>query len=342
MLAEATPFPEMLFLVHRHAGLAWRCRIAKNARMDLRALRYFVTAATHNSISKAANHLHVAQPALSRQIRKLEEDLGAELLRRDSRGVQLTEAGARLLDKAKSILRQVEQATLEVRARGKDPRGAVSVALMPSVASLIAPILVTRMRERYPAVTLRISEGLTTFIINGLLNRKFDLGLIPARPVNPALATVPLLTEPMFLVGPGKEDDGTDAKSGITLRQLTRYPLLLPSRGNTLREQIDAVAKRGKVTLEVREEVDSSAVIKRLVISALGYTIQCYSFVHEEVEQGQLFVRPLNVRGLSRQWALARLREQPRSLASVATAKVMLGIAGELSRHRDWSAPQLR
>src|ERR687888_2072958 len=86
----------------------------KLVSMDLRSLRYFVSAAKLNSISKAANQLHVAQPALGRQIRKLEKALGVELLCRDSRGVQLTEAGARLLDKGESILHQVEQATAEV------------------------------------------------------------------------------------------------------------------------------------------------------------------------------------------------------------------------------------
>src|SRR5579862_4111163 len=158
--------------------------------MDIRSLRYFVTAATFKSISKAANHLHVAQPALSRQLRKLEKDLGVLLLRRDSRGVQLTEAGAWLLYNGESILRQVEQLTDEVRARGKDPSGRVSVALIPSVASLFAPLLVKRMRERHPAISLKLSEGLTTFIVGGLLQNKFDLGLIPAEQVDAELASV--------------------------------------------------------------------------------------------------------------------------------------------------------
>jgi hypothetical protein len=71
----------------------------------------------------------------------------------------------------------------------------------------------------------------------------------------------------------------------------------------------------------------------------LGYTIQCYSFVHEEVERGQLFVRPLRIPGLSRQWSLAQLRGHPQSLASIKTAKIMLEIADELSRRKDWAQP---
>jgi LysR family transcriptional regulator, nitrogen assimilation regulatory protein len=307
--------------------------------MDIRSLRYFVAAASLNSISKAANHLHVAQPALSRQIRKLEKDLGTQLLCRGASGVQLTEAGARLFERGESILRQLEQASAEVRASGVDPHGPVSVALMPAVVSLIAPPLVMRMRERHPDVTLRISEGLTTFIVGGLLGKKFDMGLIPTQPRDMALSSTPLLTEPMFLIGPGKFKAKAGAESGVTPRQLARYPLLLPSRGNVLREQIESLAKRNGIALDIREDVDSSAVIKHLVVSGLGYTIQCYSFVHEEVERGQLFVRPLRIPGLARQWCLARLRGQPQSLASMTTANIMLEIAEELSRRKDWAAP---
>jgi LysR family transcriptional regulator, nitrogen assimilation regulatory protein len=308
--------------------------------MNLRALQYFVTAASLNSISKAAAHLRVAQPALSRQIHKLERELCAQLLRRDSTGVQLTEAGARLLDKGQSILRQIEQAEAEVRSSGTEPRGPVTVALMPSVASVLAPPLVTRMRERYPKIALRISEGLTNVIVGGLIAKKIDLGLIPAQPMDKALSGTPLLTEPMFLIGPGRFKRGKRGRTAaVTLRNLACYPLLLPSRGHVLREQIEALSKRSGVTLDIREDVDSTAVIKHLVVSGLGYTIQSYSFVHEEVNRGQLHVRPLRIPGLSRQWSLAQLRGQPQSLASITAAKVMLEIADELSRRKDWVAP---
>jgi LysR family nitrogen assimilation transcriptional regulator len=306
--------------------------------MNLRALQYFVTAANLNSISKAAGHLHVAQPALSRQIHKLERELGTQLLRRDSSGVQLTQAGARLLDKAQSILRQIEQVEVEARSGGTEPCGPVSVGLMPSVASVIAPPLVTRIRERYPKITLRISEGLTNVIVEGLIAKKIDMGLIPAEPVDKALSGTPLLTEPMFLIGPGKFRRAKQTTT-VTLRKLARYPLLLPSRGHVLREQIESLSKRAGIALDIREDVDSTTVIKHLVISGLGYTIQSYGFVYEEVKRGQLHARPLRVPGLSRQWSLAQLRGQPQSFACIATAKIMLQIAKELSQQRDWAVP---
>ena len=80
-------------------------------------------------------------------------------------------------------------------------------------------------------------------------------------------------------------------------------------------------------------------MIKHLVISGLGYTIQSYSFVHEEVKRGDLHVLPLRIPDLSRQWSLAQLRNQPQSLASIKAAKVMLEIADELSQRKHWTAP---
>ena len=102
----------------------------------------------------------------------------------------------------------------------------------------------------------------------------------------------------MFLIGPGKLDyrETDKPKTAVTIRRLAGYPLLLPSRGHALREQIETIAKRSRVVLDIREDVDSTAVIKHLVRSGLGYTIQSYSFVHEEAERGQLLVRPLRFR----------------------------------------------
>ncbi|MEW6768755.1 MAG: LysR family transcriptional regulator [Pseudomonadota bacterium] len=302
--------------------------------MDIRSLRYFIAAANLKSISKAAEHLHIAQPALSRQLRKLEADLKVELFHRDARGVRLTDAGTLLLEKAESLIRQFEHIAEEVRRQSRNPSGHVSVALIPSVASFIALPLIERMRERHPKISLRISEGLTTAIVSGLLEHKFDFGLIPAEQGDASLISIPLLIEPMFLIGPA-DKASTDNKP-LSLQQLSQYPLILPSRGNTLREQIESVAKRNGVALDVRESVDSAIVTKQLVIAGLGYTIHCYSFVHAEVTRGQLFVQPLRSQELVRQWSLARPRDHSQSEASSKAAKVLLEIATEFSQQKDW------
>lgn len=304
--------------------------------MDIKSLRYFVTAANFKSISKAAEHLHIAQPALSRQLRKLEEDLDVELLRRDARGVRLTDAGVWLFEKAESIIRQFEQITEEIRRRSRNPSGHVSVAVIPSVASFIALPLIERMRERHPRISLQISEGLTTAIVSGLLEDKFDFGLIPTDQADNALVGIPLLIEPLFLIGPAGKMQKPAGKTPLSLQQLSQYPLILPSRGNTLREQIETVAKRSGVCLDVRESVDSALVTKQLVMAGLGYTLHCYSFVHAEVTRDQLFVQPLRSPELVRQWSLARAHNHPQSEASLTAAKVLLEIATEFSQQKDW------
>lgn len=308
--------------------------------MDIRALRYFVTAASLNSISKAANQLRIAQPALSRQLRKLEQDLDAPLLHRDNRGIRLTEAGGVLLERGRAILAKVDEVTEEIRSRKRNSSERVRIAMIPSVTPLIAPPFIERMRSRHPGISLQLSEGLTKTIVGGLLNNEFDLGLIPAEQSDTAFASIPLLTEPMFLIGPGsKKGTSQDAGAYVTMQQIAGYPLLLPSRGNTLRDQVEAAARRNRVKLDVKEDVDSYVAIKRLVASGLGYTIHCYSFVREEVERGQLFVQSLRVRGLSRQWCLARPRDRSETVAIMAAAKIMTDIATEFSRRKDWYLP---
>ncbi|MGI9383896.1 MAG: LysR family transcriptional regulator [Methyloligellaceae bacterium] len=310
--------------------------------MDIKALRYFLTIAQFGSITRAAIYLSVAQPALSRQIRKLETDLGVQLLHRSARGVLLTEAGKRLAARAGGILSQIDRVRAETQSCGDNPAGPVSVALMPAVGSMIAPDLVRSVREQFPEVRLTLSEGLTSFIGEGLISEGVDLGLFHAEKNDPAFAITPLLTEPMFLVGPGMdcETGGTSSKRGITLAELASYPLLLPSRPNALRLMIDRLASAQQVQLDIREDVDSSSIIKRLVGAGLGYTIQCYSYVHEEVSRGDLSVRRLTDAGLSRDWSLARLRDRPQAPAVVAVGRAVEEIVAGLAKARKWQQPR--
>lgn len=302
--------------------------------MNLKSLQYFIAAAQYGSIARAAQHLRVAQPAVSRQIRKLEDDLGVRLFARTVQGVDLTEQGRHLLARAVPIVQYLDQAKGEVRHLSDEPAGPVSVALMPAVGSLIAPELVRRLRERHPKVRLHLSEGLSTFIADGVLEGRFDLGLFHADRDWPLLAVTHLLDEPMFLIGPG--GDAAKRRRPLAFRDLKDYPLLLPSTPNPLRRMIERLAEEHGVALDVRESIDSTSVIKGLVLAGLGHTVQCYSYVHEEVSRGELSIRPLNVAPLSRNWSLAMLAGRPPLAALTAVADIIREIAGELAKTHHW------
>jgi len=311
--------------------------------MDIKALRYFVATAQAGSITQAARELRVAQPAVSRQIRKLEDELGVRLLVRTAQGISLTRQGEHLLERAAPLIQVLNRTRSEIRDWSREPSGPVSVALMPAVGSLVAPPLVARLRAEYPKVQLTLTEGLSTTIRDGVLDGQFDLGLFHAEKQIPTLAITHLLNEPMFLIGPGHtgKDIGRPTRS-VTLKTLGKVPLLLPGPGHSLRRMIDRLAEDHGIALDIRESVDSTSIIKRLVAAGLGYTVQCYSFVHEEVQRGELSIRPLNVDVLARNWSLAGLADRPGAGAMTAVAEIIRDIAAELAASHQWRPPTLR
>jgi LysR family nitrogen assimilation transcriptional regulator len=142
--------------------------------MELRSLHYFVRIAELGSITRASAHLQIAQPALTRHIQRLEDELDAALFTRANRGVKLTEAGQKLLDSAQRILRDIERAGDEIRAHKAHPSGKIILGVTPPLCPVVVPELFAHMREHYPLVELKVvhagSARLEEFIIAGLVD----------------------------------------------------------------------------------------------------------------------------------------------------------------------------
>src|SRR6185312_15645453 len=126
------------------------------AGMELRSLSYFVRIAELGSITRAASHLRVAQPALTRQVQRLEDELGVALFTRVNRGVRLTEAGQKLLESAIRILRDVERTGDEIRAHDAHPSGKIILGVTPTLCPVLVPELFSRMRVHYPMIELKV------------------------------------------------------------------------------------------------------------------------------------------------------------------------------------------
>ena len=146
--------------------------------MDLRQLRYFLGIVEAGSFSKAAQRLHVAQPALSQHVRNMELDLGVELLFRTPQGVTVTEAGETLLRHARAVLAQVAVAREEVIARQAEPEGEVRFGLPGTISERICVPLILEARRRFPKVKLRIAEAMSGFVLDWLREGKIDLGVL--------------------------------------------------------------------------------------------------------------------------------------------------------------------
>ena len=153
-------------------------RLRYDSHMELRQLRYFVGVAHERSVTRAAVALRVAQPALSRQIRQLENEVGVKLLERSPRGVKLTPAGEAFLIEAESILRQSEQAVRSAQRHDLAQRGQLKVGYVWGLFHTLVPQWVARFRQRYPEVAVNLFDLTATDLAEALRTGKLDLGFI--------------------------------------------------------------------------------------------------------------------------------------------------------------------
>jgi LysR family nitrogen assimilation transcriptional regulator len=239
--------------------------------MDMKQLQAFVRVAELASFSKAATALDSSQSALSRQVRQLEIELGRHLLHRNGRGVTLTAVGERFLARSTGILRQLEAAREELHADDAAPVGQVVVGLPLRIASKLAARLVIGFRESYPRATIRVVEGPTAAIADWIVLGRVDLGLLNNPTAIPQLHCQPVYAEDFHLVGAG---GGKALAAGtVRLRDLHRYPLIIPARPHPVRNLIDEICDRRKVTLTIAQEIDTIEAILQLVQLGFGFGI---------------------------------------------------------------------
>lgn len=266
----------------------------EETHVDLRELRYFVQVAELKSFSKAAVHLRIAQPALSRQVRKLEDELGTELLIRSGRGLSLTEAGSRLLNRAYAILDQVHDLKVSIRTEGSPVSGTVRLGVPPAAGEMLIPPVLRRCRALYPNLQVEVVEGFSGFLYERLLGHDLSLAVIHNPPAHRDLKVTPLLMEDMYLVGPAEPTD--DLPRPVEEGALQDLPLILPGRPHSLRLLIEATMAEQGMPLSLGCQIDSLAIIRGAVGASLGYTVLTYGSVHRDVQAGllaaQLLTRP--------------------------------------------------
>ncbi len=170
--------------------------------IELRHLRYFVAVAEELHFGRAAERLHLSQPPLSQQIRKLEEMLGHHLFARTSRSVNLTEAGAAFLERARRTLLNVQRDIEETRSVGRGEVGSLNVGFVGSGMLTMLPAIFRTYREAYPQVHLRLHESFTSRVVEGLENGTLDAGILRDGDPSQRLQSTTILTEPYVAVLP--------------------------------------------------------------------------------------------------------------------------------------------
>ncbi len=271
--------------------------------MDLKQLNTFVQVAELGSLSKTAERLRIAQPALSRQVRMLEEELKTQLFSRHGRGMLLTEAGELLLSRATSILRQVEETRADLIEQTEAIRGKVVVGIPPTVGDILAARITARFRSLYPDVRLRIVPAFTEYLLEWLHRGEIDIAVVYAQE-NPAnLMIQPLLMENLFLVA--SRQDALDTDQAVRFSELAKRTLVLPGPRHSLRILLEQEAQNQGLTLDVPVEADALQTLKDLARRGHAATVLPYASIHEELEEGKLTAASLVEPSLSRKLVVA-------------------------------------
>ncbi len=239
--------------------------------MELRQLEYFVAVAEEANFTRAAARVHVAQPGVSAQIRRLERELGQELLDRSSRGVRLTASGAAVLPHARTALAAVSAARLAVDELTGLLRGHVTIGTVTSISSddVDLPALLADFHRDHPAVEITLAVGDSDGLVEALRSGRYDvafLGLGSVAP--PGIATHVVTDEPLAAVV-GRADPLARAAS-VRVTALAERALISLPRGTGLRASLDAACAEVGVTPHVAFEAGDPRVVAQLAARGLG------------------------------------------------------------------------
>jgi LysR family cyn operon transcriptional activator len=238
--------------------------------MELRQLRYFLAVASSQNFTRAAETVHVSQPSLSVQISALEEELGTRLFDRLGRKVVLTQAGELFGDHAGRVLRELEQAIQVVQDLEGARKGRLVVGTLATVNSYLIPPLVSRFKQRFPAIQLQVHAHPSTDIVTGLLANRLDVGICLLPVQDQRLTAIPLLDERLVLVAPAKHPI---KRTRLRMRDLAELPLVLMPVDYCLRKMVEAECAEAQVQPQVVLEMTSPEGILQAVAGGAGLTI---------------------------------------------------------------------
>lgn len=250
--------------------------------MELTALRQFVAICAAGHITRAARGLGVTQPALSAMLRKLEAEVGADLLHRTARGVEPTEAGRQFLRFAAEAVRAAEAGVAAVRALNDLDAGSIRVGGGATATSYLLPPVVSAFRREHPGLTFYVREGGSAAIAQAVATGELDLGIVTlplTREEAADLLVTPLVDDELRLIlppratggpGPAGVQSGSGGRGAFRWRDLEGVPIVAFEAGSAVRTLIDDAARAAGVRLKVVMELRSIESIKHMVAAGIG------------------------------------------------------------------------
>ncbi len=254
--------------------------------MDLDRLKGFVETAREKSFTRAAEKLFLTQPAVSLQVKALEDELGEDLFERRGKQILLTGAGRLLFARAEAILEMAAQIRQDMAALGELRVGRLSIGTSDTNCAYVLPPAVKAFRQAYPGIEIRLTDRMSPEVVRLVLEGAVDFGLATLPVTEPRVRTRPLfIREDVAVCGPAHPL--THAQT-VDLRALSNCAMLMLERGSTSRGLMDRMFSEAGLHPQVTMELGSIEVIKRFVEIGLGVAIVPEVAVREEVRSGRL------------------------------------------------------
>jgi LysR family transcriptional regulator, nitrogen assimilation regulatory protein len=294
--------------------------------VNLRAMKYFVAIVDAGSLTAAADAIAIAQPALTRQLRELEKDLGVQLLHRTPRGVHLTQAGATLYEASCRILADAEQVREQLTGRERRIRQAsVVLGISPTLARLLVPGVFEQCRRSPDDVKLTVREAFTPVLLDWLERDVIDIAVVTNPEPGRALTMHMLLGEPFALVTAVSKG----LKPVISLTELARIPVLMTTLHRGIVEfQLAPLGGR----LIVQSEIDSVDAIREMVIQGQGATLMPVSVFADPRAQNTVTMSVVSGAPLNRLLVMATRIEREKNFALSMLKDIVIAELAELTR----------
>ena len=272
------------------------------AQLENFRLKVFRTAAEHLNFRKAAEHLFLTQPAITLQIKALEDDLGHRLFDRSANRVSLTTQGVLLLEYAKKIARLVSQAEQELGAEDGRISGELSLGVSTTIAQYVLPRLLGAFLDEHPRVQFSLHSGNTAEIVQLLLEEKLSLGLIEGPARDRGIRTEPFMQDELVLITPPAFEFDR-----LSREQLLASSLLMREQGSGSRRVVEMALEKAGLKLKAFEKVmnlDSTEAIKSAVEAGLGIGFVSRWAISKELELGALKIAQVPGLRMARHFSL--------------------------------------
>jgi DNA-binding transcriptional LysR family regulator len=261
-------------------------------RINLNQLRSFFLAAREGSITKAAETLFITQPAVTMQIKSLEQSLEVKLFRKYGKSLELTDAGRVLFGYAERVFEIVEEMEYVLKGHAELTQGSLTIGTTRSFARHLMPGLLSRFQQRFPNVKVYLKVGSSQKIADGLMDFKYDLGTIGRLPYRSKLKVVPYTREEFCLVTSPRHRFAKREK--VSIHELQNEPIIIREEGSGSRYAILSLLSSYGVNPAVLLEAESVEFIKEYVIKGQGVSFLYKPEIQLEARIG--LIRPLNIK----------------------------------------------